>query len=114
MYIRNIETKQMERIKRKNEKNLKRLVSFRYGSCPKHSVTNLSSHNLDNTFKANLVAIAHNYIKTIPDKSQLINTKEIVNTINTIKKNDKIVIAKPDKGSGVVLLDKIFKVGTDQ
>ena len=59
-----------------------------------------------NTFKANLVAIAHNYTKTIPEKSQFINIKEIVNTVNTIKKNDKIVIAKPDKGSGVVLLDK--------
>ena len=47
MYIRYIETKQMERIKWKNEKNLKRLVSYRYGSCPKHSVTNLSSYKLE-------------------------------------------------------------------
>ena len=30
MYIRKFETKQMERIKEKNEKNLKRLVSCRY------------------------------------------------------------------------------------
>ena len=58
-----------------------------------------------------MVAIAHNYTKTIPDKSQFINTKEIVNTINTIKKNDKIIIAKPDKGSGVVLLDKTEYLG---
>ena len=74
-----------------------------------------------------MVSIAHNYTKTIPDKSQFIDTKEIVNKINTIKKNDKIVIAKLDKGLGVVLLDKIEylakmnkifndsrKVGTDQ
>ena len=30
----------------------------------------------------------------------------MVNIINAIKKNNKIVIAKPDKGSGIVLLDK--------
>ena len=57
-------------------------------------------------FKANLVTIAHNYTNTSPDKCKYINTKEMVNTINAIKKNNKIVIAKPDKGSGIVLLDK--------
>ena len=53
-----------------------------------------------------MVAIAHNYTGTLPDKSQFINTKETVNTVNTIKKNDKIVIAKPDKSLGIILLDK--------
>ena len=62
--------------------------------------------NSFNNFKANLVAIAHNYTNTTPDKCQNINTKEMVNIINAIKKNNKIVIAKPDKGSGIVLLDK--------
>ena len=62
--------------------------------------------NSFNNYKAYLVAIAHNYTNTMPDKCQYINTKEIVNTINAIKKTDKIVIAKPDKGSGIVLLDK--------
>ena len=32
--------------------------------------------------------------------------KEIVNTINTINKNNKIVIAKSEKGSDFVLLVK--------
>ena len=58
-----------------------------------------------------MVAIAHNYTNTVPDKNNFINTKEIVNTINTIKKSNKIVLAKPDKGSGIVLLDKTEYLG---
>ena len=65
VYIRNIETKQMERIKRKNEKNLKRLVSFRYGSCPKHSVTNLSSYTLE---EKELNALSYGLNFAIPTK----------------------------------------------
>ena len=37
---------------------------------------------------------------------QFNNTKEIVNRTNTTKKNNKIVIAEPDKDSVIVLLDK--------
>ena len=109
-------------LRKKNEKNLKRLVSCRYGSYPKHSVINLSSYTLEekdlnalsyglnfaiptkkvnkeltylgfesflnqvsglktkngydfNTFKANLVAIAHNYTKTIPEKKSVYQCK---------------------------------------
>ena len=58
------------------------------------------------TFKANLAAFAYIYAKTKPDKN-LMNTNEISRVIRSIKKNDKIVLAKPDKGSGIVVLVKI-------
>ena len=48
----------------------------------------------------------HKIILIQTNKCQYIKTKEIVNTINAIKKNNKIVIAKLDKNSGIVLLDK--------
>ena len=58
------------------------------------------------SFKANLVAIAHNYANTKPEKNFMLDTNEMSDVIKSIKKNDKIVLAKPDKGSGIVVLDK--------
>ena len=60
------------------------------------------------TFKANLAAIAHNYANTKPEKNLMLDTNEMSNVIKSIKFNDKIVLAKPDKGSGIVVLDKTF------
>ena len=36
----------------------------------------------------------------------MLDTNEMSEVIRNIKKNDKIVLAKPDKGSGIMVLDK--------
>ena len=58
------------------------------------------------TFKANLVAMAHNYANIKLEKNLMLDTNKMSDVIKSIKKNDKIVLAKPDKGSGIVVLDK--------
>ena len=63
------------------------------------------------TFKANLVALAHNYANTKPEKNLMVNTSEMSAVIRDIKNNEKIVLAKPDKGSGIVVLDKTDYLG---
>ena len=57
-------------------------------------------------FKANLGSVAHYFCEVTPDKDSIINTKEIKDSFTKIKSKEKIVISKPDKGSGVVILNK--------
>ena len=51
-------------------------------------------------FKVNLAAMAHNYTNTKPEKNLMLEV------IRNIKKNDKIFLAKPHKGLGIVVLNK--------
>ena len=57
--------------------------------------------------KANLVSIAHNFCNIKPEQSSVINTNEFRDSLIKIKVIDNIVITKPDKGSGVVVLNKV-------
>ena len=46
-YIDKIKDKQMERIERKNDSSIKKLLNLKYGTCFKQNVTNLSKYNFD-------------------------------------------------------------------
>ena len=58
------------------------------------------------TFKVNLAAIAYNFANTKPEKNIMLYTNERWEIVKSIKNNDKIELAKPDKGLGIVVLDK--------
>ena len=77
------------------EKYFKQVIS--------HKPRNL---NVAADFKANITALAHNYCKIIPNDNSLINTREIVEAVRKLKSNDSITITKPDKGSGIVIMNK--------
>ena len=72
-------------------------------------VTTRKPRNLNEatSFKANITALAHNYCKITPNENSMVNTREIVDAVRKIKKNNKIIITKPDKGSGIVVMDRI-------
>ena len=57
-------------------------------------------------FKSNLGYLAHGYTKAQSDKSLVVPVKEIGKSVALLKKNESIVITKPDKGSGTVILDR--------
>ena len=53
-----------------------------------------------------LVSAAHNFCKVTLDQNSLINTKEIKDSLTKIKSIEEIVVSKPIKGSGIVILNK--------
>ena len=55
--------------------------------------------------KARLADLAHLYCDSTIDSRDFIMHKECFRAINRLR-NDNIIITKPDKGSGVVLLNK--------
>ena len=57
------------------------------------------------TLKARLADLAHLYCDSTIDSRDFTMHKEWFRAINRFGKNDDIIITKPDKGSGVVLLD---------
>ena len=62
----------------------------------------LSDSDSKELTSATLRSIALNYIeRKSPDPP-----KALVKALNSLKKRDDIVIAKPDKGSGVVIMDR--------
>ena len=56
--------------------------------------------------KVNLASIAYNYCKLKSDESEVLNISEIRKVIGNLKKDDSVIISKPDKGNGCVILDK--------
>ena len=70
--------------------------------------------------KARLADLAHLYCDSTIDSRSFTMYKECFRAINRLRKNDDIIITKPDKGSAVVLLnksdyiDKMNKVLDDQ
>ena len=70
--------------------------------------------------KARLDDLAHLYCDSTIDSRDFTMNKECFRAINSLRKNDDIIITKPDKGSGVVLLnksdyvDKMNKILDDQ
>ena len=57
-------------------------------------------------FKAQLVDLAHTYSGSNIDKSDFDLHREYLIAVKSLRNNDNIVIFKPDKGAGVVILDK--------
>ena len=58
------------------------------------------------TLKARLADLTHLYYDCTIDSRDFTMHKEYFRAINSLRKNDDIVITKPDKGSGVILLNK--------
>ena len=56
--------------------------------------------------KARLADLAHLYCDSTIDSRDFIMHKKCFRAINSLRKNDDIVVSKPDKGSGVILLNK--------
>ena len=70
--------------------------------------------------KVRLADLAHLYCVSTINSRDFTMRKECFHAINRLRKNDDIIITKPDKGSGVVLLnksdyvDKMNKILNDQ
>ena len=60
--------------------------------------------------KAQLADLAHLYCDSTIDSRDFTMHKECFRAINRLRKNDDIIITKPDKGSGVVLSDYVDKM----
>ena len=56
--------------------------------------------------KARLSDVAHAYCGSPIDWGDFLMTKECFQAINSLRSNDDIYMTKPDKGSGVVILNK--------
>ena len=69
-----------------------------------HSATSVEQHT---TLKARIADLAHLYCDSTIDSSDFAMHKECFRAINSLRKNDDIIITVPDKGSGVVPLNKI-------
>ena len=82
-----------------------------------HSATSVEQRT---TLKARLADLVHLYCDSTIDLRDFTMHKEYFRAINSLRKNNDIIITKPDKGSGVVLLnksdfvDKINKTLDDQ
>ena len=66
----------------------------------------VSSVEQRTALKARLVDLARLYCDSTIDLRDFTMHKECFRAINRSRKNDDIIITKPDKGSGVVLLNK--------
>ena len=55
-------------------------------------------------FKANLVGLAHSICRTKPDTG--LQSPEHIEALDKIKKDNSIIVIRPDKGKGVVILDR--------
>ena len=55
--------------------------------------------------KSRLGQLAHGYSTSSIDKADLLAKKFCFNILQSLRRNDRIVITKPDKGNGVVILD---------
>ena len=56
--------------------------------------------------KAKLSDLAHTYCGTLVDAGDFLMHRECLSAIKSLRSNSNIVVTKPDKGSGVVILSK--------
>ena len=67
-----------------------------------------------NALKARLTDLAHSYSESQIEKHDFMMQNECYQAIKSLRRNEKILITRPDKGSGVVILNKndyITKMG---
>ena len=60
----------------------------------------------DEKLKANLSNLAHEYSEIQQDQRRFPLGTENLSALNELRKNKDIVITRPDKGAGTVLMDK--------
>ena len=68
-----------------------------------HAAANKEQRDL---LKARLADLAYIYCESKPDNHDIAMQKEWFSAITKLRRNDSITITKPDKGSGVVILNK--------
>ena len=61
--------------------------------------------------KVNLSSLAYNYSKSKPEKSSLFDFSEIRKVMQELKNDNNLIITKPDKGNGCVLMNKSDYLG---
>ena len=59
-----------------------------------------------NALKARLTDLAHSYSKSQIEKHNFMMQNECYQAIKSLRRNEKILITRPDKGSGEVILNK--------
>ena len=59
-----------------------------------------------NALKARLTDLAHSYSESQIEKHDFMMQSECYQAIKSLRRNEKILITRPDKGSGVVILNK--------
>ena len=59
-----------------------------------------------NALKARLTDLAHSYSESQIEKHDFMMQNECYQAIKSLRRNEKILITRPDKGSGVVILNK--------
>ncbi|CAH8502173.1 unnamed protein product [Dicrocoelium dendriticum] len=64
-----------------------------------------SSSDVEN-LKSSLVHSCHEYVKTKPSSNSII-TREQIQSLKELRLNNELIISKPDKGSGIVLMDRV-------
>ena len=60
----------------------------------------------DQLIKSRFSDLAHDYCGSPIDLGDFLMTKECFKVINSLRTNEKILITKPEKGAGVVILNK--------
>ena len=73
-----------------------------------HSTTSVEQRT---ALKTRLADLAHLYCDSTIDSRDLTMNKKCFRAINSLQKNDNIIITKPDKGFGVVHLKQGFLTG---
>ena len=64
------------------------------------------SRQKEKVFKSTLGFLAHRYTNAKVDVNPCVPIKELRQSLVELKRNDSIIITKPDKGSGTVIMDK--------
>ena len=82
------------------------LTSFEmfYDQINKHKPADV---NEGKTFRAKIISMAHRYTQAKIDRDHSVEVKSFARILKNLKKNNDILITKPDKGSGVVILNKV-------
>ena len=65
-----------------------------------------ASTSEEKIFNASLGFLAHSYTRSPIEKNPCVPIKDMRHSLTALRKNDSIIITKPDKGSGIVVLNK--------
>ena len=76
--------------------------------CFYKQLSTLKSRSVDEetAMKVNLSSLAYNYSKSKPEKSSLLNLSEIRKVVQDLKNDSSLIISKPDKGNGCVIMNR--------
>ena len=85
------------------DKNRKSEIFTTFEKIHRLFLSNLKSKETKSQIKANLSYLANSYIYNYKPSPRILRPHRI---IRNLRKNKDIVVTKPDKGNGVVILDR--------